>query len=166
MDNERMVEMHGNVMKSDFHFRIATEEDIAQMQIVRHLVRENVLSDPALVTDLDVADFILVRGRGWVCEQADTILGFAIVDLQAHNIWALFLRPEWEGRGIGQALMGKMLDWYFGQTQAPIWLGTAPGTRAERFYLQNGWEIVGQHGKGETKFEMQYESWCKLNAIP
>lgn len=47
IEDERVFEMLGNVMKSDFHFRIATLEDVPQMQIVRHLVRENVLSDPA-----------------------------------------------------------------------------------------------------------------------
>ena len=38
------------------HFREAGLNDIAQIQVVRHAVKENILSDPALVTDADCAD--------------------------------------------------------------------------------------------------------------
>lgn len=144
------------------HLRPAILSDIPQIQIVRHLVRENVLSDPALVTDADVAHFITERGKGWVVEEESEIGGFAIADLVNHNIWALFLRPEWEGRGCGQLLMAEMLAWYFSQTQETVWLGTEPGTRAERFYLRNGWRVIGTHGKGETKFELTYADWLLL----
>ncbi len=49
-------------------FREAQVNDIHQMQIVRHSVKENILSNPALVTDKDCEEFITVRGKGWVCE--------------------------------------------------------------------------------------------------
>ena len=140
-------------------FRTATLADIPQIQIVRHSVRENTLSDPTLVTDQDVAVFLTERGKGWVCEIEGQVIGFAIVDLRDHNIWALFLRPEFEKQGIGRKLQELMLDWYFGQTQEPVWLGTSPGTRAEAFYRKSGWIEVGMHGKGEVKFEMPYAVW-------
>jgi GNAT superfamily N-acetyltransferase len=140
-------------------FREAILADIPQIQIVRHAVKENVLSNPALVTDEDCADFITRRGKGWVAVEDGEIVGFAIVDLVEHNIWALFLRPEFEGRGIGKRLQALMLDWYFGQTRETVWLGTSPHTRAEGFYRRSGWTEVGIHGKGEIKFEMRYEDW-------
>jgi GNAT superfamily N-acetyltransferase len=142
--------------------RIATLIDIPQIQIVRHSVKENVLSNPALVTDADCAEYLTVRGRGWVCEADGLIVGFAIVDFVDHNIWALFLDPAWEGRGIGQRLMAEMLQAYFAQTETTLWLGTEPGSRAERFYLRNGWTHVGMHGKGELKFELTFEAWQGL----
>jgi len=49
-------------------FHEAKTTDIAAMQIVRHTVKENILSDPALVTDKDCEEFITQRGKGWVCE--------------------------------------------------------------------------------------------------
>ena len=45
-----------------FNFREASINDISQMQVVRHLVKENTLSDPALVTDKDCKEFITLRG--------------------------------------------------------------------------------------------------------
>ncbi|MES2848551.1 MAG: GNAT family N-acetyltransferase, partial [Bacteroidota bacterium] len=72
-------------------FREANTSDIKQMQFVRHAVKENILSDPALVTDEDVAEFINKRGKGWVCVLHSEVAGFAIVDLIDNNIWALFV---------------------------------------------------------------------------
>ena len=139
--------------------REANIDDIKQIQIVRNSVKENILSDPKLVTDEDCKVFITVRGKGWVCEINDEIVGFSIADLKDNNIWALFLRPEFEKQGIGKQLHDIMLDWYFKQTTKTVWLGTAPNTRAETFYRKSGWTEVGKHGKGEIKFEMTYHSW-------
>lgn len=140
-------------------YREAQLVDIPQIQIVRHAVKENTLSDPALVTDQDCATYLTVRGKGWVCEIDSRIVGFSIADLQDNNIWALFVHPEFEGRGIGRQLHDTMLDWYFSQTKEKVWLGTASGTRAAQFYRLTGWTEAGTHGKGETRFEMTYENW-------
>jgi GNAT superfamily N-acetyltransferase len=140
-------------------FREATPSDISQLQLIRHSVRENILSDPTLVTDELCALYLTERGKGWVCEHKGQIVGFAIIDLQEHNVWALFLLPEFEGQGIGKQLHRTMLDWYFQQTHEPIWLGTDPGTRAEQFYRRQGWRETGMHGNSEIKFEMCYEDW-------
>lgn len=139
--------------------RVAELKDIPQIQIVRNAVKENMLSDPSLVTDEDCKEFITVRGKGWVCEMDEKIVGFAIADLKENNIWALFIDPNFEKKGIGKQLHDKMLDWYFTQTKENVWLGTAPGTRAEQFYRKAGWKETGMHGKGEIKFEMSYSDW-------
>ena len=139
--------------------REATVNDIPQIQVVRNSVKENMLSDPALVTDKDCEEFITVRGKGWVCEMDQRIVGFAIADLKENNIWALFLHPDYEGKGIGQILQNTMLDWYFSCTQETVWLGTAFHTRAEQFYRKAGWKEVGLHGTKEIKFEMSFADW-------
>jgi len=143
-------------------FREALITDIPQIQIVRNAVKENTLSDPALVTDKDVEDYITRRGKGWVCETDDSIVGFAIADLRDDNIWALFIQPGHEGKGIGKKLHDDMLNWYFDQNKDSVWLGTAPGTRAEAFYRKAGWKETGIHGKGEIKFEMTVNEWRLL----
>jgi GNAT superfamily N-acetyltransferase len=140
-------------------FREAVVEDIVQIQMVRNSVKENMLSNPALVTDEDCKEYLTVRGKGWVCVIDDWIVGFAIADLKEKNIWALFVHPDFEGRGIGKSLHDTMLGWYFDQTKETVWLGTAPHTKAERFYRKAGWKEVGMHGPDEIKFEMSYNRW-------
>lgn len=140
-------------------FREAQISDIKQMQVIRHSVKENVLSDPALVTDKDCEEFLAIRGKGWVCGIENNIVGFAIADLKENNIWALFIHPQYEGRGIGKKLHAMMLDWYFKQAKEKVWLGTSPNTRAEIFYRKQGWKETGVHGKGELKFEMTFDEW-------
>ena len=142
-------------------FREALVSDIEQIQMVRNTVKENVLSSPSLVTDKDCEEFLTVRGKGWVCEINNTIVGFAIADLKEKNIWALFIHPEFEEKGIGKKLHAMMLDWYFTKTTEPVWLGTAPNTRAETFYRKQGWKEKGAHGK-EIKFEMCFDDWKKI----
>jgi len=144
------------------NIRVAEIKDISQIQVVRNLVKENRLSDPALVPDSDVQDYITRRGRGWVCEINGQIVGFAIADLVDNNIWALFIHPDFEKMGIGKKLHDEMLNWYFSETDKAVWLGTSPKTRAEIFYRKAGWKEVGIHGKGEIKFEMTKDEWRTL----
>ena len=142
--------------------REAIATDIPQIQIVRNTVTENTLSDPALVPDADVEDYLFRRGKGWVCEINSHIVGFSIVSLADNNVWALFIQPGFDKKGIGKRLHDLMMNWYFSQTNETIWLGTAPGTRAEKFYRRAGWTEIGTHGKGEIKFEMTMKHWTTL----
>lgn len=140
-------------------FREAIIADIPQMQAVRNSVKENVLSDPSMVTDKDCEEFLTLRGKGWVCEADSRIVGFAIIDLKEKNVWALFVHPGYEAKGIGKKLQQLMLNWYFSHHHENLWLGTAPGTRAEKFYRKSGWKETGKHGKGEIKFVLSFIRW-------
>lgn len=139
--------------------REAILSDIPQVQIVRNSVKENMLSNPALVSDADCEEFITQRGKGWVYETAGKIVGFAIVDLKENNIWALFLHPDYEKKGIGRQLHDTMLHWYFAKTKETLWLGTAFNTRAEKFYRAAGWKENGMNGAKEIRFEMSFEQF-------
>ena len=76
--------------------REAIISDIPQLHLIRIAVKENILPNPSLITANDYENFLTVRGKGWVCEVDNTIIGFAIIDLKEHNIWALFVSPEHE----------------------------------------------------------------------
>lgn len=114
--------------------REAVIADIKEIQEIMNADKDNTLSDTSLVTDKDCEEFITVRGKGWVCETANKIVGFSIVDLKDNNIRALFIRPEFEDLGIGRRLYDIMLDWYFSNTRGKAWLGTLPNTRAGVLY--------------------------------
>ena len=143
--------------------RQARTSDIKNMQLIRNAVKENVLSDPALVPDVDVENYISHRGKGWVCMNEGEMAGFCIADLIDNNIWALFVLPGMEGKGIGKKLQTIMLDWYFNHNRFTVWLSTQKDSRAEQFYRQSGWKDAGPYGKNEIKFTMDKDDWQKIS---
>ena len=148
---------------SKFTLREASVKDIPHMQIVRHSVRENVLSNPDLVTTQHYEEYLTHRGKGWVAEVDGIVQGFAIADLQDRNIWALFVHPDHEKQGLGRQLHDRMLRWYFEHGMDHVWLGTDPDTRADGFYRRSGWKPMGLRSNGEMRFEMTHEEWRQLD---
>ena len=126
-----------------FALRPAQLGDWDEVQDLRLSVTENRLSDPSRVTRSMYHDYILDRGRGWVAEADGAILGFCIAALDG-EVWALFVRPGCEGRGVGQALMRACVDWLTEQGVGEAMLETGAGTRAEAFYRRFGWIEAGR----------------------
>lgn len=143
--------------------REAKMTDIPQMHFVRISVKENILPDPALITEKDYQDYLTLRGKGWVCENNNIIVGFSIVSVEDKNVWALFVQPGYESKSIGRKLHNEMMNWYFSQTDETIWLGTAPQTRAEHFYRKTGWRQTGIRKNGEIRFEMTKSDWQSIS---
>lgn len=147
-------------------YREATLTDFPAMMEVRMAVRENILSDPKKVQEHDYLNILDSAGKGWVCETEQGMTGFAVADLASGNIWALFVLPEHEQKGIGRGLHQRMLDWCFNQEGiSQLWLSTDPGTRAEKFYLKAGWQKKEILENGEQLFEILRSRW-KKNEVP
>jgi GNAT superfamily N-acetyltransferase len=140
-------------------YREATPQDIPAMHRIRLAVKENVLSSPERVQEAHYLPFLTMHGKGWVALMEDEITGFAIVDTLELYVWALFIHPDWEARGMGKELQSRMLDWYFEHFAGPLWLSTGPDTRAERFYEHTGWCRTGRTSSGEWRFEMDRVLW-------
>lgn len=143
--------------------RTALPADIPQLHRIRMNVRENVLRNPALVTENDYEEFLVTSGKGWLYETENEIAGFAIIDTKQNNVWALFVDPSFDKKGIGRILQDTMLRWFFENNPGPVWLSTAPGTRAESFYRKSGWTFTGMTKSGECRFEMSAEDWRRNN---
>ena len=141
------------------YIRPATLADIAAMHRIRLAVRENNLTDGASVQPHHYETMLTARGRGWIAEVGGRVIGFAIADTTSGTVWALFVDPEFEGRGAGRALHDTMLEWLFAQGLASVSLTTTPGTRAERFYLAAGWHCAGPAGDGEVRYEFPRDGW-------
>jgi GNAT superfamily N-acetyltransferase len=122
------------------NFRQATQADIPALSRIRLAVKENTLSDPALISCAMYAQYLLHEGKGWLCEIEGETTGFAIAAYPDHSIWALFVLPKYEGRGIGKQLLNLATDHLFSKGAAEIKLSTTPHTRADRFYTQQGWQ--------------------------
>ena len=140
------------------NYREAGIRDIPGMQEIRNAVKENKLSDPSVIKDDDYKIYFGENGNSWVCEIDNSIVGFSIIDVTNSNIWALFVHPDLESKGIGLSLHDIMVNWYFDRYENDLWLSTSPGTRAESFYKKAGWIETGVYKK-ETKFELSKKDW-------
>lgn len=143
--------------------RLAQIDDIPAMHAIRLRVRENRLSSPARVTEAKYR-MRLERGDGaWVVQERSEVVGFAMLDPPSRSVWALFVAPEAEGRGVGRRLQATMLDAAFAAWPR-LSLSTGKGTRAEAFYLASGWSPAGELPNGERVFSMEREQWRARHA--
>lgn len=136
------------------HLRTARHTDIPAMHALRLSVRENRLRDPSKVTPADYDRYVLDTGMAWVAEEGGQVLGFAIGDRADASIWALFVAPHVERRGIGRALLGRLTEELFRQGASSLSLSTDPDTRAFRVYLAAGWRAVETLRSGEVRLEL------------
>ena len=132
--------------------RRATVEDIADMMALRLSVRENRLFHPGQVTADDCLPYVR-RGHMWVWEEDQEILGISASDCETGWIWALFVRPGHEGRGIGRALFAAACEALLEAGLRTLRLSTDPDTRAAAFYRTAGWRETGRTPEGELIFE-------------
>jgi len=137
---------------SALNFRLATLADIPAMSVIRLAVKENSLSDPSRITPQMYAEYLEQLGRGWVCELEGKIIGFSYAAHQDNSIWALFTDPAYEGYGAGKRLLQLACEYLFSRGAAQVTLGTAANTRADRFYLAQGW----QRGEMLNAIEVSY----------
>jgi GNAT superfamily N-acetyltransferase len=120
-------------------FRQANSNDIPAMSRIRLSVTENVLSDPRRVTEAMYEDFLETSGRGWVAECEGEIVAFCYANKVDASIWALFVRPGHEGRGLGKSLLKQAVTWLFEIGHDCVHLSTTANTRADRFYAAQAW---------------------------
>ena len=131
--------------------RLAKSTDIPRLMEIRNSVRENRLADPSRVTLADYHWFIDHAGI-YIWEDDGVIKGLSAGDPRKGSIWALFVDAAFEGQGIGQALIRESCKALRAAGHRVATLTTDPDTRAERFYVRNGWISDGLDGRGEMRF--------------
>jgi GNAT superfamily N-acetyltransferase len=130
------------------HIRRARPEDHPRVTEIRNSVTENVLRDPSRVTVEDYRWFQDNPGV-WLWEENGVVLGFSAADTRDGTIWALFIDPAHERRGIGRKLFEKACEVLRADGHKTATLGTDPGSRAEGFYKAAGWTVIGTSPRGE-----------------
>jgi GNAT superfamily N-acetyltransferase len=143
-------------------FRRAKSYDIPAMSVIRLAVRENILSDPNRITRQMYEDYLELLGRGWVVEIGGDVVGFSYADKTNSSIWALFISPNHEGKGLAKQLLNMATGWLFDQGQECVRLSTGMGTRADRFYGLQGW--TRERVEGNDAFYLLVASTAKQAA--
>lgn len=140
-------------MPENQHIRRATQADLDRIFEIRFAVKENRLSSPNVVTRDHCRWYIAGPGI-WVWQDGDKINGFSASDTRDGSIWALFVDPKHEGRGIGRALLATAVQVLRDAGYKEATLSTDVGTRAARFYAHVGWTEDGITAKGEQRFRL------------
>src|SRR4051812_9247082 len=128
--------------------RKARRSDIPRIVEIRLGVRENRLGQSMLVVGQTV-ERLIDASMFWVCDENGTVSGFSAADPKDGSIFALFVDPESEGRGIGRHLLNVACDSLRSGAHTMATLATEPGTRAERLYRRDGWQEIGRQPDGQ-----------------
>ena len=143
-------------------FREATRWDMPGIAHVRTSVAENAATADYLeqrgITNESVAASFEGDSKGWVAEAGADIVAFSIADRESRSIFALFVMPDYEGRGLGSRLLELALRWLGENGVDSVWLTTDPDTRAAAFYSHKGWVQMGIASNGELRFEKRLDS--------
>ena len=143
---------------SEIIFREATAADMPGISHVRTSVTENALTYEQLaargVTNESVAASFLTDSKGWVAEHDGEVVGFAIANRVSSSIFALFVLPAHERRGVGARLFDLAVNWLWDHGAQRLWLTTDPQSRAARFYERRGWVATGRSERGDMRYEI------------
>ena len=138
---------------AEIRIRAATRTDLPRINEVRHGTSENRLSNPALVTEAEVA-WYMDQAIFLVSEDEAGLQGFACVNHQTGYVWALFVIEAAQGRGHGSALLEAATHLLRGRGHRQAVLTTGKGTKAEGFYRSKGWVFMGEALNGESVFRL------------
>lgn len=125
---------------------------------VRASVGENTMTSDELsaigVTPDSIALAVSSAACSWVATAEEEVVGFAMVDLDDACLFALFVMPQHEGRGIGTCLTQACEQALF-ERHHSAWLETAKGSRAAGLYRHLGWGNEVEIGGGDIRLEKQ-----------
>ncbi|WP_417070408.1 GNAT family N-acetyltransferase [Niveibacterium terrae] len=129
---------------------------------IRGKTRENAVSESGLAefgvtveswSAQVAADELL----GFVSLSADRIVGYCFGDVRTGEIVVLALLPDYEGQGIGRALLDATMQSLhrLGHTRLFLGCNSLPHIRSFGFYRHLGWRSTGRtdpHGDEELEY--------------
>jgi GNAT superfamily N-acetyltransferase len=132
--------------------RPAVPADAAACVALRGLTRENAvpaerLAAMGITPESWAADIASGRLPGHVALAPDgTLAGYGFGDTRTGEVVVLALLPAFEGQGIGQALLARVVQDLRAAGHTRLFLGCArdPATRSHGFYRHLGWQPTGQ----------------------
>lgn len=132
-------------------FRPAGPEDASSCIQIRGLTRENAFSEEDL-RKLGITAETWGLGiqndsfLGHVACMDGQMIGYCFGDRETGEIMVLALLPEYEGQGIGKALLGLVINELrpLGFSRLFLACSSDPSVRSYSFYRHLGWRSTGQ----------------------
>lgn len=126
-----------------YEIRFSVLENILHPHQIQYLLREQAVKD-------------INQGGGWICRSGDEYIGVSFgLFIPEPIIGGLFVKPEFQSRGVGTVLLENVTNWLFSKGAMTITLTTDAGSKAASFYIKNGWSIccVDEFGQLELTKE-------------
>lgn len=142
----------------EFGVRQAIAADIEALFDIRTSVAQNHLSREEMARmGIDagtLAAALAGEPCAWLAEVDGQAQAFSMIDLDDACLFAVFVRPGFEGQGLGTAVLRPAEQALFAR-HARIWLTTdgADGVRANGFYRRHGWLPVEELEGGDLRYE-------------
>lgn len=138
--------------------RLATPADIDTLFAIRTAVVQNHLSREQMadlgITPQVLADSIRTAPCVWIAEVDGQPAGFSMVDLDEGEVFAMFVLPIYENRGLGRQLMAVAEAALF-EHHDRLFLVTdgLNEVRANGFYQRLGWSVVAPVDGDDVRYE-------------
>ena len=134
-----------------FTLRPAAAADVAACIVLRGLTRENAVSAQTLarygITEASWSQDVRTgRATGELAENEGRLAGYCFGDTGTGEIVVLALLPEFEGEGMGRALLSRVMRRLQALGHERLFLGCSsdPRHRSHGFYRHLGWRPTGQ----------------------
>ncbi|ENI8089352.1 GNAT family N-acetyltransferase [Salmonella enterica] len=138
------------------YIRQALITDVDSIFEIRTSVTENHLSREEMrqmgITERSVADMIQKSTCAWGAIDGVKAVGFTMVLHDKGCLFAAFVLPEYENRGIGRELLMRAEEELFKHHEV-IWLETEKNSRAAKIYKHLGWDDKTDIDEGHIRLE-------------
>jgi GNAT superfamily N-acetyltransferase len=125
---------------SYYEIIFSVKENLYHAHQIKYLQREWLLSD-------------INQGGGSMCFDSDIAVGVSMPLFVPEPLLAtLYIRPEYQNRGIGEKLHNLSLSWLQTNGAEEVSLETDAKSRAVQFYQRLGWK---ENGQAESEYQIK-----------
>lgn len=119
-----------------YEIRFSVYENLLHAHQIQYLQRDQALDD-------------ISQGGGWICQIDDIYAGMGFgIFIPEPIIGGLFVKPEFQSKGIGSQLLSRVTEWFSEKNAPLIKLTTDENSKALNFYKRRGWVVKGPDETG------------------